>query len=183
LAPDARILAFEPHPRTIAVLRERLAGSRVEIFQVALGDAAGETTIYDFADADGSTQASLSRESVALYAQDVVAHPVSVKTIDALMAEQRIERIALLKIDTEGLDHKVLLGAHAAIAARRIGMIQFEFIEANVATRTTMRDFFDALPGYGIARLCLNGEEWPLDYSVKYCEIPVSQNLIARPVR
>jgi hypothetical protein len=44
-----------------------------------------------------------------------------------------------------------------------------------------MRDFFAALPGYRLHRLCLNGELLPLpDYDVKTCEIFVTQNLVAR---
>lgn len=182
VAPDARILAFEPHPRTFEQLRARLEGCRVEMNQIALGEEEGAMELYDFADADGSTQASLSRASVGLYTNDVVAHPVAVKTLDGILAENRIDRVALLKVDTEGFDIKVLRGGRAAIDAKRIALIQFEFIAANVATRTTMRDFFDALPGYRISRLCLNGEELPLEYSVKRCEIPISQNLVARPL-
>lgn len=182
LAPTARIMAFEPHPKTYRELADRLAGAGVETFQCALGDRPGRMELYDFASADGSTQASLSRDSVGLYTHDVVAHPVSVTTVDDFLAEHGIPRVALLKIDTEGFDIAVLRGAREAIAAKRISLIQFEFIGANIATRTTMRDFFDALPGYSVARLCLNGQELPLEYTVKRCEIPVNQNLIARPM-
>lgn len=182
LAPQARILAFEPHPATFARLRQRLEGAAVETHQLALGEEAGRMELHDFADADGSTQASLSQASVGLYSSDIVSHPVTVTTLDAVLAEHRIDRVALLKVDTEGFDAKVLRGGRQAILERRIALIQFEFIGANVATRTTMRDFFDALPGYRISRLCLNGAEWPLEYSVKRCEIPVNQNLIARPL-
>ncbi|WP_207540444.1 FkbM family methyltransferase [Sabulicella rubraurantiaca] len=183
LAPQARILAFEPHPATRATLEDRLAGAGVEIHAAALGDTVGEASLFDFASADGSTQASLSRDSVALYESEVVEHPVVATTLDHFLDAQGIGDVAFLKVDTEGHDLHVLRGARESIARRRFRVIQFEFIGANIATGVTMRDFFDALPGYRISRLCLNGGEMPLDpYSVKRCEIFVNHNLIARPI-
>jgi len=186
LAPSARIIAFEPHPRTFARLAARLAGQpdagRVETLNLALGDAPGTLELHDFAAAEGSTQASLSRDAVALYGEGTVAHPVEVTTLDRFLEARGIERVAFLKVDTEGFDLRVLHGAQKAIAERRIAMIQFEFIAANIATRVRMRDFFEALPGYRIHRLCLNGALLPLHpYSVKRTEIYVNQNLIALP--
>ena len=117
-----------------------------------------------------------------MYAAETVTHEVATITIDALLAEQGITHVALLKIDTEGHDLAVLRGAAEAIRDRRVGLIQFEFIPANIATHVTMRDMFEALPGYRIHRLCLNGGLLALDpYDVKFCEIYVTQNLIAVP--
>jgi hypothetical protein len=74
----------------------------------------------------------------------------------------------------------VLRGARQAIADRRIKMIQFEFIAANIATGVSMRGFFDVLAGYDLYRLCLNGTLAPLGrYDVKRHEIYVTHNLVA----
>lgn len=182
LAPTARIIAFEPHPRSFQALRRTLDGTSVEAMNLAISDQSGTLTLHDFAAEDGSTQASLDGAAVAMYSADTVTHQVATTTIDALLAELGIERVALLKIDTEGHDLAVLRGAMGAIRARRIGLIQFEFIPANIATHVTMRDMFEALPGYRIHRLCLNGGLAPLDpYDVKFCEIYVTQNLVAVP--
>jgi len=148
LAPGVEIHAFEPHPSTFTRLAERMAGQKVTLRHQAISDHEAMLELYDFALADGSTQASLSREAVAIFDGDIVAHPVRATTIDAYMAETGIAHLALLKIDTEGLDLKVLQGAQRAIRERRIARIQFEFVPANIATHTTMRDMFEALPGY-----------------------------------
>jgi FkbM family methyltransferase len=181
IAPSARVFAFEPHPATFAFLRASLADTPdVVLFNQAMGDARGQFTLHDFRFADGSTQASLSRQAVELYSNDIVEHSVACGTIDDFMAETGIERIDFLKIDTEGHDLSVLKGARKALHERRIGMIQFEFIPANIATGATMRGFFELLQGYRISRLCLNGDLRPLaDYDVKRCEIYVTQILIA----
>jgi FkbM family methyltransferase len=182
IAPGAEIHAFEPHPSTFRRLAKRLAGEEVTLCHQALSDHEAMLELYDFAAADGSTQASLSRAAVAIFDGDIVAHTVRSTTIDAYMTAMGIDHLALLKIDTEGLDLKVLQGAQRAIRERRIARIQFEFVPANIATHTTMRDVFEALPGYRIHRLCLNGALLPLfPYEVKRCEIYVTQNLVALP--
>jgi FkbM family methyltransferase len=184
LAPAARIIAFEPHPSTFAILSELMRNlPSVVLVNKAVGDEPGALTLYDFRFSDGSTQASLSEAAVALYSDDIVAHSVDCTTIDDFMTESGIGRIEFLKIDTEGHDLAVLKGARNALRDRRIGMIQFEFIPANVATGATMHGFFEALDGYRISRLCLNGELRLLEpYDVKRCEIYVTHNLIAIPV-
>jgi len=184
LCPAARIVAFEPHPETFRRLAANTASDRIEVVNCAVGAAPGRLDLHDFADADGSTQASLSRDAVGLFTGNIVSHAVECTTIDAYMIEAGIQSIAFLKIDTEGFDLDVLHGAAGAISKRAIQMIQFEFIPADVARRIFMRDFFAALPGYRLHRLCLNGELLPLtEYNVKTCEIFVTHNLIALPNR
>jgi FkbM family methyltransferase len=183
LAPRARIVAFEPHPRTYQLLAEAARDHRFDAVQMAVSDQAGTTTLHDFADADGSTQASLAQEAVAFFdAPAIVAHSVQCTTLDAQADIAGWERIAYLKIDTEGFDLAVLHGAARLIGERRIDMIQFEFIAANVARRIFMRDFFVALPGYRLFRLCQNGALLPLaPYQVKSMEIFHTQNIVATP--
>jgi FkbM family methyltransferase len=184
LAPTARIIAFEPHPSTFAMLRDLMVDfPSVSLVNQAVGDAPGQLTLYDFRFSDGSTQASLSEAAVALYSDDIVAHSVDCITVDDFMIESGIDRITFLKIDTEGHDLAVLKGARNALRDRRIDMIQFEFIPANIATGATMHGFFEALDGYRISRLCLNGDLRSLrPYDVKRCEIYVTHNLIATPL-
>jgi len=183
LCPTARIYAFEPHPRIFAGLKLR-AGALpgVEAVNLAVSAAPGEVTLFDFAAADGSTQASLDEGAVRLFGGETVAHQARATTIDAFMAERKLAAIDLLKIDTEGFDLSVLKGARAALRQRAIRAIQFEFIPADIAVHVTMRDFFEVLEGYRIFRLCLNGGLMRLDpYDVKRCEIYVTQTLVALP--
>jgi FkbM family methyltransferase len=183
LAPTAKIFAFEPHPRTFAFLRSRMEGSSsVRVINKAVADKTGLLKLYDFRSEDGSTQASLSETAVALYSSDIIEHPVDCTTVDEIMAEMDIDHIDLLKIDTEGHDLSVLTGARNALRDRKIRMIQFEFIPANIAAGVTMHGFFTALQGYRIGRLCLNGTvRWLDRYDIKRCEIYVTHNLIAIP--
>lgn len=180
LAPTAVIHAFEPHPTTFAHLARATQGLAINAHECALSDKEGEVEFYDFADEEGSTQASLSRDAVELFGRGVVTHRVRVSTVDAFVAANNIEQISLLKIDTEGRDLSVLKGARATIALGVIDLIQFEFSRASIGTRTFMKDFFEELPGYSIFRICLNGELLPLQpYDMRRSEIFQNQNLIA----
>ena len=117
---------------------------------------------------------------MALFSNDIVEHSTRCTTLDDFIKEQGIDTVTLLKIDTEGYDLNVLKGAVQAIAERRLHAIQFEFIPANIATHVSMRDFFDALPGYDLYRQCMNGDLLPLHhYDVKRCEIYVTHNIVA----
>jgi len=181
LAPQARIIAFEPHPATFQLLARSLSDiPQIELVNKALGAEAEEVKLYDFLSADGSTQASMSKSAVELYTPDVIEHAVVCTTLDAFMTEHSIDHISFLKIDTEGFDLAVLQGSAHALRDGRISMIQFEFIPANIATGVTMHQFFEVLQDYQISRLCLNGTLRPFArYDVKRCEIYVTHNLIA----
>ncbi|WP_439576678.1 FkbM family methyltransferase [Elioraea sp.] len=187
LAPEARIVAFEPHPRTFARLLRAAETHRFEAINVAVSDTAGTASLYDFPDTDGSTQASLDPGVIMLHGgMAPVSHEVTCTTLDAFAEERDIDTIHLLKIDTEGFDLNVLKGARRLLAEGRIGLIHFEFIGSNVVRRIAMRDFFDVLEegGYGIARICLNGTLLPLRaYSPKFHEIFVRHNLVSFPQR
>jgi FkbM family methyltransferase len=82
LCPSARIFAFEPHPVTFAKLAASTTKNNVELLNCAVGAAVGRLSLYDFADADGSTQASLSRDAVGLFSEHVVVHEVDSITLD-----------------------------------------------------------------------------------------------------
>lgn len=180
LSPGSRIHAFEPHPKTFAVLEQRVAGPLVTLVNMAVSDSSGTMQLHDFAEADGSTQASLAQASVGLFDPNTVSHTVEATTIDAYMAQAGIDTIDLLKIDTEGFDINVLRGAKSALGRGAIKAIQFEFIPADIAMRVTMRDFFEILHGYKLFRLCLNGNLMPLRrYDVKRCEVYVIHNIVA----
>lgn len=182
LAPSARIYAFEPNPGTFAILARETAGRDITAINAALAERAGMATLYAPADGAASDLASLDAKVVQSHGEAVREVPTAVDTVDGFMAREGIERVALLKIDTEGFDLQVLMGAREALAAGRIGIIQFEFIGSNVHRRIFVKDFFELLAGRDMYRLCLNGDLLPLPrYDAKRCEIFSHHILISLP--
>jgi FkbM family methyltransferase len=157
----ARIFSFEPSRRTF------------EFLQAAIRDAGLQDLIVPqrFALSDREEQAVLysSHEGAAIASLYDLHHPpsefkpefsetVTTTTLDKFCAEHGVERIDYLKIDVEGHEFSVLRGASRMLSERRIRYIQFEFGEANIDSRTFMRDFFELLaPDFEFYRVVSNG--------------------------
>jgi FkbM family methyltransferase len=117
--PRAEIHCFEPVHETFEILRRTVSGLRgVHCHELACGSADGEQTIY---------LTHQSNTSSLLRPADVVgAQVVKVRTLDHFAAEERIERVDLLKIDAEGYDLEVLRGARELLASARVAFVLAE---------------------------------------------------------
>jgi FkbM family methyltransferase len=184
--PGARIFAFEPNVALHAELRRRTAGSSTQIVAAALGEGNGTASLFTSAGATGANLGSLSSEVVQHTSSKFgiggfAARDVAVRSLDSFASDAGIDRIDLLKIDTEGHERAVLAGASQLIRERGIRFIQMEFNECSVFSRVQFRDLADALPGYRIGRLLYSGEVLPLRYDPKWCESYHYQLLVAEP--
>ncbi|MCR9117750.1 MAG: FkbM family methyltransferase [bacterium] len=178
--PDAQLHAFEPHPANFAKL-QTIDSPQFSAHNLAVGKAAGEMTLFDRADADGSTHASLHEEVISeIHKQKSVSTTVQVDTLDAIAKRLEIQTIDFLKIDTEGNELDVLLGAETLLNEGRIKCIHFEFNEMNIISRVFFRDFRKRLEHYDFFRL-LPGDLLPLNESPLETELFAYQNIIAIP--
>lgn len=179
--PHAQIHAFEPHPANFEKLQTNVE-SRACTHNLALGSEAGELTLFDRADSDGSAHASLFAEVISeIHGQQTVSTHVKVDTLDEFTQREEIESIDFLKIDTEGNELAVLQGASNLLSAGKIGCIHFEFNEMNVVSRVFLRDIRLLLKNYTLYRLLPHGllqlGDSPLEN-----ELFAYQNILATPV-
>jgi FkbM family methyltransferase len=168
--PRARIHCFEPNPALFSSLLPRLAGDAgTTCHQVALGRAVGTATL--FLDQPGSSRGSLIRETFDITRRPPAhSHEVSVKTLDQAARELGIDHIDLLKIDVEGHELAVLQGAEELLGRNAVDVVQFEFGERNLASRTYLRDFWELLgPRYSFFRVTPRGLV-PIQYRPS-CEV------------
>lgn len=87
-----------------------------------------------------------------------IAETVTVTTLDQFCIDAHISRIDFLKIDTEGFEFEVLLGAAETLSARKISAIQFEFGEFYPQTNHHFLDFWDLLSSnYVVYRILRHG--------------------------
>lgn len=141
----AAVYAFEPVSATFETLRASVGGDgRVHAFNLALGRS------------PGTARMRIGNKSVSSRIVDRPAfiNPARVATVqmtsgDVFCAERHIDRIDLLKIDTEGHDLDVLLGFRAMLAQMRIGLVEVE-VGLNRANRRhvpfeAIRAFLDPL--------------------------------------
>jgi FkbM family methyltransferase len=179
LHPRARIFAFEPLPESFAILQRNLGPQGVEVYNLALSDKAGAATIYT-RPGETTTHASLYSAVIEdLYHNSPHANPIETTTLDSFVAEHTIDRIGLLKLDTEGSELQILRGAQLLLDEGRIDLIQFEFNEMNVISRVFLRDFIALLPGYTLFRLLPDGLV-PIQATPAFLnEIFAFQNIVA----
>ena len=158
--PNCRLHCFEPNPPTVARLSRNLEkNSNVVINQEAVGERVGELTLFDYAEKLGSSHASLHSAVLTEQhrARKVKSVPVSVIDLDTYCEKKGISEISLLKIDVEGYELSVLIGAKRMIFESQIKVIQFEFNEMNVISRTFLRDFYELLVEFSLFRLRSDG--------------------------
>lgn len=116
MKPNIELHAFEPHPSFYKELK-KMIGNRPKTYlnNYGLGDVEGDFPY------DSMRQMYVGSEEMG----DI--HPTTtlpIKRLDDYVKEKGIRRIDFLKIDTEGYDYKVLLGARDTIKMCRY--IQYE---------------------------------------------------------
>lgn len=143
----ANIRAFEPAHQTFQILESRLEPRHnLRLYNLGFSDEQRQATLYS--PGAGSKLASLHDIRGRLERVGMSATPpetVTLTTIDRFCAAEAIDRIDFLKLDVEGHELRVLLGAREMLETGRVAAIQFEFSAANLDSRTYFRDFYDLL--------------------------------------
>lgn len=179
ISEPSQIYAFEPHPKTYLILKEQALKNNFIAINQGLGCKEEIMQLFDYKTNDGSPRASLFREVIEIqYNSPSVTHDVSISTIDNFMKMNHIEKIHLLKIDTEGNELNVLLGAKETLENNLIDVIQFEFNYTNIISKVFFSDFNRLLPGFTFYRIVRDGLVKLAPLSV-FNEIFMYQNIIA----
>ena len=145
------IHSFEPSTANAAAAGDAVAcagfGSHVVMNSVACSASEGAATLHCRDTAGGGTN-SFHGTELAL-GPDMHLETVQTTTLDRYCRAAAIERVLFLKIDTEGHDCQVLLGARELLESRQIYYVQFEYNSTWIAARAFLRDAFDLLQSYG----------------------------------
>jgi FkbM family methyltransferase len=143
-ADNVALHVFEPDGYAHSRLSTQLP-SGVRINRLAVSDRTGPLTFYTVAPGAGTNSAyATSTGHVASTAENVIA-----TTIDEYRRVNDIGRINLAKIDTEGHDFLVLVGAEVSLRNQAIDMVQFEYNHRWVYARHFLKDVFDLVVPYG----------------------------------
>lgn len=151
--PTGRVIAFEPSTTLHAKLQARfMSDSRVTIEKLALGDREARMTLSVFSHPNLNSLLPLSEADCNPFRGEVVLgmEEVQLATLDTLCCNRNIERIHLLKVDTQGFDLHVLEGSADLLEKRRVA---FLLVEVNFATIYSGQ----ATPGSLVDFLCSRG--------------------------
>ena len=115
VGPPGRVIAFEPSLQSFPTLKENISlngFTNVLAVRVALCDKTGEAFLYHGSDPGKNSlrsdpNAELKGETVATRSLDEVLDQAAVKTVD------------VIKMDVEGAEELVLLGANRVVSSQR----------------------------------------------------------------
>jgi FkbM family methyltransferase len=120
VGPRGRVVAIEPHPQTFHCLQQTIALNKcpnVTAINCALGAEAGVVNFSNERRKDDVNRVQLNGPGLQ----------VPCRTLDDLVQELALPRIALLKIDVEGFEMHVLRGAVDTLS--RVDSIYIEVLE------------------------------------------------------
>jgi FkbM family methyltransferase len=149
LGPGGRVIAIEPNPPTVQELRDNIAASgatRVHVSPVACGDK--ESTLVLYASPRANTgQTSLSRANAEQTGVIAAEYRVRARPLDAIVGDEGVHRVDVIKIDVEGAEMLVLRGAGRTLD-RFHPVVIVELIEPQLRSMGTsvaeVRAFFTA---------------------------------------
>ncbi len=121
------VLAFEPNPRILLRLQANLRLNRfdhVKALSTALGDKPGNASIFIPSELDHNQGvASMHKANLGGACQEI---PIEVRLLDDVVRELNLQRVDLIKMDVEGHEWQVLLGAKQTLL-RFKPVLLFEF--------------------------------------------------------
>ena len=122
------IYAFEPASETFKKLEGRNFSGDIKLYNCALGPKRGELDFYNYVDSKLSSVLSFDSalENPFREVEVTSVESVQVETVDDFIDKNNIERLDLLKIDTQGFDFDVIKGAERSLAGDKIDCILIE---------------------------------------------------------
>lgn len=155
----ASLHAFEPCSGTRAGLIGRLKNDQtVVIHPAAVSAAPGSAVLYSNGDGVGTNSLS----GVSGSGQETV--PVT--TLDIFADKHDIKSIAMVKVDVEGFDHFVLVGASQLLERGAIEVVQFEYNWRWLINRNSLREVFNLIDRwpYRLGKLVPGGIQFFSDW-------------------
>lgn len=141
--PKARFHCFEPTPHTFQKLQE-LYGDQpdIRLNQAGLAEEAGELEIQMSSNIHSCNSFLAPKQSTwqenRYEVGELTTTQVPVWTLDNYLAEQKIDRVYLMKIDVQGYELKVLQGGEK----RALGRIDHILVESGI------RPFYEGAPRF-----------------------------------
>jgi FkbM family methyltransferase len=118
VGPAGRVIAFEPSPRSVEVLRTRFAEvDSVTIYPIALSERPGSATFYANRGSDGTTDSLVERGT------DSTQHLVEVRRGDEFFS---LFPPNVVKVDVEGFELEVIRGLGEVLSSPRLRSVLIE---------------------------------------------------------
>ena len=133
LFPTSTVYAFEPFEESFEQLKANTASDpRIKAFNFGLSDRKGMQSFHSNPGSATNSLLSTEERGAQTWGTGLLETRKTVqaefKTIDSVVAEMRLPRIDILKLDVQGAEHLVISGATATCDRGMIGLIYSEII-------------------------------------------------------
>ena len=130
---EPEIYAFEPSPASFELLKTSVANyPGVKVFNTALGNITGEVPFYVNRSSETNSLLATHSEGSNYWDDNVLDTIDTIKinatTVDEFVKNNGVEKIDILKIDTQGTEYQVIEGASRSIKQNKIKIIYLEII-------------------------------------------------------
>jgi len=130
---DCIIYSFEPFLESYILFNNNVKDFKnVKGFNIALGNSIGEENFYINKFSATNSLLPTHKEGAAIWGNDQLENvktiKVSTTTLDEFVKQHKIEKIDILKLDTQGTEYLVIEGARQAIQEGKIKLIYLEII-------------------------------------------------------
>jgi FkbM family methyltransferase len=111
-----KIISFEPDPQAAEIFKKNtILLKNIELHQKALGTVQGTAEFFVNKDSQVSSMLALSHERLKEFPGRTVTSSIAVDvdTLDNMFCKEILQKPILLKIDVQGFEDRVLLGARS----------------------------------------------------------------------
>jgi FkbM family methyltransferase len=179
LYPNAKIHGFEPNPFLTKDLQDRFNGyPNVYLNSFGLGKNKEKLQLFTTKENMKTGHGSIFKDVMKELHKNaqLEENEIELDTISNYCREQGITQVDFLKVDVEGNELSVLQGAEEIL--NQISVIQFEFNEMNIVSKSFLKDFYDLMPNFSFYRLLPKGL-FPLEEYSSKCEVFIIHNIVA----
>lgn len=141
VSDGGRVIAVEPDPRNLEVLRQRIASSPNRQSLVLL-EAVASNSI-------GSARILFDETNTADNRLDPDGQSITSVTLDSIVAENTISRLDLVKVDVQGAEIDVIAGAESTLRNQRPAFfVEFEYPD-EPGKQASLQSCIDSIFGFG----------------------------------
>lgn len=142
------IYCFEPMPIFCKILEQNLRNQPVSLHEFAVSKENATATFVYYPKHPGLSTLHRRPEIENMLSMEPIFFDVETKQLDLFCVEHQLSHIDFLKIDTEGNELNVLLGAENLLKNGGIDLIQFEYGGCYLDSKTTLKSVYDLLTKY-----------------------------------
>lgn len=129
--PDATLYSFEPIPECYQALNLKMGrDSRFTAFNAAIGSENGQATLHrmSFSESSSLMEPAPLLKSAFPWAESTSEIIVDLRTLDSYLPELELGAKILLKIDVQGYEESVLLGAPKVLSHASVVIAEVSFV-------------------------------------------------------